>query len=196
MTAPLQTLQSLVDAAIFICGKEFDNTDVISESLAPFVIYEVCRRYASDPKRRPLTLATHTLSVTDGVATLPAQVLTEYLEFGVMAEVADPTFTKRWRYVSWLDFTRPLEDALGYFSVNTDMGSSVDSFIYITEPDTSYMPGSGFTGVVTLTTPTAVTVPTDANNDLQAPQELQQDIVLGLARALKGKWLTAEQTAA
>lgn len=192
MTAPLQTLQSLVDAAVFICGREFDNKDVIAESLAPLVIYEVSRRYAADPKRRPLTLATHTLSVTDGVATLPPQVLTEYLEFGVLADSGDATFTKRWRYVSWLDFTRPMEDALGYFSVNTETGGGVDTFIHITEPDTTYTPGSGFTGSLTLTTPTAVTVPTAATNDLQAPQEIQQDIVLGLARALNGQWLTAE----
>lgn len=189
-----QTLAGLVSTAIWLSGKEFDNADARVESMVPFVFYEVSRRYAVDPKRRPLTLAIFSLSFTNGVATLPVAVLTEFLEFGVMANAGDATQTKKFRYVSWTEFTRPLDSTLGYFSVNTETNTSVNTKIYVTLPGAAYIPGAGLTGTLTLTTPAAVAVPTVESNPVLAPQEIQSDIILALGRALSGKWLTEETT--
>jgi hypothetical protein len=184
------TLQSLIDSACFIAGKEGINRDMVAQLLVPVVFQQVARRYAADELKRPYTLAVLPLTFTGGVAELPNAVIVETLKYGVLVNPLDDTQTKKYRFVSWLEFTRPLTPTslqLGYFSVNTEMTGGLDPLIYAVEPGSVYAPGAGLTGTMSLTTPVVPTLPTVATDPINAPQQLQQEFVAVLAQMIAGK---------
>ena len=148
--------------------------------LVPVVFQQVARRYAADKLLRPYTQAVLPLTVVSGVAELPNNVIVEALKFGTLANPADDTQTKKYTYIaSWADFSRPLTPVtlqLGYFTVVTQMTGDFESDLYVVEPGSVYAPGAGFSGNMILTTPVVPLVPVNANDPVNAPQQLQQEI--------------------
>ncbi len=189
----LNTKQSLVDTAVLLSGKEGVNLGVISELLVPIAFQRVGRKYATDDGLRPYSMAILPLTVVNGVATLPDAVVIECLKHGVLRNALDETQTQKYFFIKdWDEFTRPLTPVslqLGTFTVHTTMLADTESNIYAVEPGATYDPTSGFTGNMTLTTPVVPSVPASATGAVEAPLEMQQDIVVELARMIRGSWL-------
>ena len=194
----LQLKSSLVNTAVLLSGKEGVNLGVISELLLPIAFQRVGRKYAMDDALRPYSMAILTVAFTNGVADLPDEVLVECLNHGVLRNALDETQTQKYFYIkNWDDFTRPLTPVslqLGYFTVLTEMTSNTDSNIYVVEPGATYDPTAGFTGNMTLTTPIVPSVPSDPSDSVQAPLEMQQDIIVELSNLIRGSWLAGAGT--
>lgn len=63
----------------------------------------------------------HTLSVTDGSATLPDGVLTEFLDSSTLYSGDDPTIAELSSYAPrWSSFQRPVHDQLHYYTHKED----------------------------------------------------------------------------
>ncbi len=198
MAPALMTFKSLVNAACIIAGKDGLNADAVSEYLVQLVFLQVARKYAENDAKRALTLAVVPLTFTNGAADLGDQVLTDYLKYGVLRNALDETQTQKYVYVSWQEFTRPLTPVslqLGTFSCHSTMDSDTVETISVVEPGETYDPTAGFTGNMTLTTPVAPTVPAADTDPINCPQEMQQDLLIGVARALTGQWMQPEVAA-
>lgn len=162
---------------------------MVAELLVPLVLKQVGLQWAMDDTKRPYTLAILPLTVTSGVAPLSDQVIIEALRYGVLANSLDDTQTQKFYFInSWADFTRPLTPVslqLGYFTVVTQMTADTSTDLYIVEPGQTYAPGAGFTGNMELTTPIFPTMPAAASDPVNAPLEMQQDIVTAVAKLIK-----------
>lgn len=183
------TLQSLVDSAIFLAGEQGVNKDVVADILVPRVVYYVYEEAAKDEHKRRSILANSTLALVNGSVALPATVLIRCLKYAALADPADATVAKKMRWVKdWAEFIRPLDNTLGYFTV---LGST----FYMARPGTSYTPGAGMTGNMTLTT---VQVPDisawAAATSLSFPGEIEDEILLALAQAIRDEWLNLYPT--
>lgn len=189
----LQTLESIVNTAVLLSGKEGVNLGVISELLVPIAFQRVGRKYGTDDALRPYSMAVMTIGFINGVGSLPDQVLVECLNHGVLRNALDETQTQKYFYIkNWDEFTRPLTPIslqLGSFAVNTEMPSDTDSSIYVVEPGATYDPTAGFTGNLSLVTPVVPSVPAGPTDPINAPLEMQSDIILELARMIRGSWL-------
>jgi len=178
------TLQSLLDQGCFLAGDEGLNKDVIAETLIPRVIYFTIDSAASDPTRRGLVMVTSTVGLVNGNAALPTTALVHHLQFASVADPLDSTVAKKMRFAnSWPEFIRPLDSTLGYFLAVQSSGANQ---FYYTQPGTAYSPSSGYTGNITLTTPQIPTLPATASTAITVNGEIEQDLVLNVAKAIKG----------
>lgn len=183
------TLQSLVDRAVNIAlaGRDITalslNVEDIAEDLAPTVFYGIARRAASDPRRKGLVENTLTVALTNGVGTLTAVPLIEFMDDSTVSDPADATMSKKMRYIrQWRDFIRPLDSTLGYFIVKN--GTEFN----MTRPGSAYTPGSGMTGNVSLTAPCVPQIPTLATDTIVIAPGLEEEAVLALAEAITGQY--------
>lgn len=176
------TLQAFIDEAIFLAGAQGINKDVVAETLVPRVVYWVVEQAAQDENRRQLTMVSSTVALTNGVGAVPATALISCIKYAALADPLVTTTAKKMRYIrDWNEFIRPLDSTLGYFTV---VQSSYANSLNVTMPGSSYTPGSGYTGNVTLTTPTIPAIPAAAGSTLTVNQELEQEFVKTLAAAL------------
>lgn len=192
----MYTLQSLIDGAIFLSGAQGVNKDVVAETLVAPVIYWCTLQAALDPHRRQMTMVSSTIALTNGVGALPTTVLVQCMKYAALADPATATTAKKMRFVqNWNEFIRPLDSTLGYFTV---IESTYANTLYVTLPGSSYTPGSGYTGNVTLTTPTTPTLPAAAGTTITANNELQYEFLKTLAAAIADpmNWMNSVKEAA
>lgn len=152
---------------------------VRAEALIISAFRSLADRVASDPNQRHTLIRPITISLTNGVGTVPDTVLLEYLCSATLTNPAD--LAEDYAYVPYMDDYRETSDRrLGYFH---NQGST----LYVTQPAVLFAAGSGLTGNVDLTTSTMPVAPTLATDPIaNLPAELEDDLVSILAGMLKG----------
>lgn len=181
------TLQALVDTACLLAGPAGLKRGADAELLVPHILTWVGQRAAADPMRRALVMETHTLTLVNGEAPLPANVLVKYMDSAAVVDPADPDLARQLRWIpDWREFIRPLEDSLGYFTVvdGLFLTKPVRMF-HLTLPGQVYTPGVGMSGNIELTAPSH---PTIVGDKLTAASEIEQEVIAALVAALKGGW--------
>ena len=183
------TLQSWIARSVemALIGVESESSyiqtaEMLAEVLAPQVAQAVVRDAAGDPNRFQQTLQTVTLSFTDGVATLPSNVLTEYFSISYINDEADNDAAL---YTSWVktfvDF-RNRDTTLGAYT------ESPEGSLYYAPYGTSWEPGGAdnFGGDLDLTIPCSITIPTNPATTIDVVAELEDALITTLASAIRG----------
>lgn len=174
------SVQVLVDTACLLAGPRGIKQGHTAELLVPRVLVWVAQRAAAHPQRRVLVMTTFPISLIDGEAELPPEVLVEYMDHSSVADTIDPDFARKMRWQpSWAEFIRPLEPTLGSYTVK-------EGTFVLVPPGQSYTPGSGIAGDVELTTPAMPSI--SAGVITTTSPEIEQEIILALTAALRGDW--------
>jgi hypothetical protein len=159
------------------------DAEGLAEVMAPAVLHEVSKHAARNERLRSLLTSTFTLSITNGLVTLEAAVLTEYLCESTLADNADTA--KRYSHIlNWGDFIRPrspVDKKLGWYSIQT--GTTMG----VIEPSTNFTPGSGLTASRTFTCPRAMVRPATADTAIDGPDEIIDDGINLLSEMIRGK---------
>lgn len=160
-----------------------DGTTIL-ESLVPSIFQAVAESYASNPRKLSLLRRTHTLAVSNGVATLPDEALTSCLWNSSIADPDDLTVAQAQSFVQeWIDFIAPRDNWQIQLNTFTVKG---DTDFHFLEANADYDPSSGLTGDLELTIPSVPAIPAAATDTVDAPSEVTSDIVEALANALRG----------
>ncbi len=175
---------------------QWENIDTqgIAEALMQSVFQQVGEEAAGDDRKRSLLKKDVTLTFTNGSATVPDYVLTAYMEDATFMDTSD--LTKQYQWVrEFSDFVNPsLQNApwsnYGYFNVPNR------TTIAQLEPGTAYDPTSGLTGTRHLNIPCVPYRPATADDYLDVPDEILNDIYDIGSEALRGQVmkLAAQQT--
>lgn len=178
------TYAQLLDLAVeqFLAGtgeQAEGDIEVRAEALASTAMRSLAMGVAADPEKRHTLIRNVTIALTNGVGTIPDTVLLDYLCSATLSNPSD--VTEDYAYVPyWDDYRETSDRRLGYF---TNRGSALD----VTQPSVAYTAGSGLTGNVDLSTPTAPVPPAAATDPItNLPAELEPDLISLLARLLKG----------
>jgi hypothetical protein len=159
------------------------DAEGIAQIMAPQVFAEIGSRAARDEKLRSILTSPFTVAFVNGLATLGDTVLTAYLCESTLIDVAD--VTKRYSFIqNWGDFVRPrsaIDQRFGWFAMQG--GTQVA----VLEPNASYAVGTGVTGNRNLTAPRIPGVPATAATELDAPSEIEDDLINALAEMVRGK---------
>lgn len=178
------SLQRLIDSAALLAGVEAKDTEL--SILVPRVLYRVTDKFGADEASRHVVTQTQLLTLNNGTVTLPSNVMVKYLQFAAVEDGASPpdlTFAKKMRWArSWQEFTRPLDNSLGYFIAR---GVSGNAALFLVEPGGTYSPISGASRDILLTTVCMPASPTLPASQLLSPPEFEAEAVLVLADALK-----------
>ena len=162
---------------------KFMDAEGVAQIMAPQVFEEIGKRAARDEKLRSILMSPFTVAFTNGLATLGDSVLTAYLCESTLIDTAD--LTKRYSFIpNWGDFIRPrssIDKRLGWFSMQGGVSLAV------IEPNANYAVGAGITANRNLTVPRVPTVPATADTELDAPSEIEEDLINSLAEMIRGK---------
>lgn len=181
------TFQEFIDAAIFQSGLQ--NVDAQAEALVPTVFQNVATAYANDPERRNLLRRTHTLTLTNGVADLPAEALSAGKAGATISHATDTSVAQNAAMVSyWNDFVAPRSGLLlqiPQWFIDDDDGL-LNQFYYL-EADEEYDPASGYTGSLVIRIASVPEIPATAGATLNAPSEVISDLINALALELRNQ---------
>lgn len=161
------------------------DTQGIAETLMPTVFQRIGEMAAGDERKRSLLKRTVSLSFTNGSATLPDYVLTQYMEDATYTDNDD--LTKRYSWVrEFSDFIDPsLQNApwsnYGYFNVSN--GVTIRQI----EAGTPYSPTTGITDTRSLNIPCLPFRPATAATDVDVPDEVLSDIFAIGSELLRGE---------
>lgn len=182
------TLKSLVSRAVemALVGVEdqssyIQTAEMLAETLVPQVAQATVRDAAGDPFRFQQTLKTLTLSFTDGAATVPSTMFTEYLS---QSTISDPADDNAALYTSWCknwqDFLNR-DTTLGAYTMRTA------STLYYAPYGTEWTPGGAdnFGGDLEVTVPCNVTIPTNPTEEIDISSELEDQLIVDLASSIR-----------
>lgn len=156
------------------------NTQSVIESIMPSVLQDITQKYArGDSNQQSLLRQTHTITLTNGVGTIPAEVLTTLVWGSNVYVDDDPTVGPLMSYTPWISFINPADDRLGYYSIRGN-----DEF-YWADPGESY-PDLTRDGQVSLTIATVLSIPADPDTETGFPSEAESDIIDLAANWLRG----------
>lgn len=159
------------------------DAEGIAEVMLPAVFHKIATRCARDEKLRSILSSPFTVSFTNGIATLADTVLTAYLCESTLRDTTNRT--KRYSHIlNWGDFVRPrsaIDKRFGWYSVQGGVT------LAIIEPNADYTDGAGLTGNRNLTCPRVPAVPASAATEVDAPEEIVNDITSILAEMIRGK---------
>jgi hypothetical protein len=163
------------------------NSQSVIEAMMPSMLQEITLRYArSDSDKQSLLRQTHAITLTNGVGTIPANVLTTCI-WGSTVDVADePEITQAMSYTPWNSFISPssLDDLMGRYSIRGDHE------LYWADPGEVY-PDLTRDGEVSLTIATTLAIPAAATDQTGWPAEAESDVI-----DLGANWLRGEKIAA
>lgn len=172
--------------ALALAGEDMLTTSVldpedIAETYAHHVMYEVCEEFAADPNLSSLVTESLTVALTNGIGTLPEKALVRFLSKAVVSDPADATLARKMRYLPWEAFIRQNTSNAnrGYFSVN-----ALNQFALI-RPSAAYTPGTGMTGNITLTIPTAPDMPANETATITVTRQVEEALVRRLAEKIR-----------
>lgn len=157
------------------------DTAWIGEDFVSSVFQKVGAECAKNERKRSLLRRVKTITFVTGSATLTDDVLTEYKEDSVLYDGTD--LTKEYSLVrEWSDFIQPRTG----FSLWQGSYSFNGVAISAVEPNVNYSPLTGISGDRTLVIPCVPVIPASASSVVVVPPEIENDIVEGLALALRG----------
>lgn len=160
------------------------DTQGIAETLMPTVFQKIGEMAAGNERKRSLLKRSVSLSFTNGSATLPDYILTQYMEDATYTDSDDLTKTYSW-VREFSDFIDPsLRNApwsnLGYFNVSNRVA------IVQTEAGVLYSPTTGITDTRTLNIPCVPVRPATVATDVDVPDEVLSDIFAIGSEMLRG----------
>ncbi len=179
---PTYTLAEILDRAEQIAagvggdpqGSPVVDNGLTAEALLPHVWQIVTERSAKDPKRQHLFRQTRTLAFTNGEAPLPDDALSEALP---LLSFDDPEIGPLMSWIPYMfDFQRPLRTMLGSYTIN-ESGK-----LLIRRPGEDYDPQGGFSGNLDV----SLIITPGLTDPVTVPQEVIDDVVAGVAGALRG----------
>jgi hypothetical protein len=150
------------------------------EALVQSVFQQVAKDCADDPQRQSLLRRTFTVTLTNGVGTLPDQILTACITGSTVDVGSDPTIGPLMSFTPWVSFLGPSDNRLGYYSVRGDHE------FYWVDPGDTFTPGNGRTGDINYTGPSVSDIPAASTDPVEVPGEIFSDLVQALATAVKG----------
>lgn len=161
------------------------NTQSVIESIMPSVLQEVTLKYArGDSNQQSLLRQTHTITLTNGVGTIPDEVLTTCVWGSSVYIDAEPTIGPLMTYAPWISFINPADDRLGYYSIRGN------DELYWADPGESY-PSLTRDGEVLLTIATVLSIPASADTETGWPSEAESDVIDRAAEYLRGAKIAA-----
>jgi len=164
---------------------KFMDAEGIAEVMLPSVFHEIGTRAARDERLRSVLSSPFTVSFANGIATLGDTVMTEYLCESTLIDTGD--LRKRYSFIqNWGDFVRPrspIDQKLGWYSMQ---GGTT---IAVVEPNADYAVGAGITASRNLTCPRVPSIPANKSLEVDAPEEIVDDIINVLAEMIRGKAL-------
>lgn len=153
----------------------------MGEDFVSSIFQQVGVKCARDEHKRSLLRKSKTVVFANGVATLADDVLTEYKEDSALYDPTD--FTKEYSLIrEWNDFVQPRAGYalwLGSYSLNGVTISAV-------EPNANYDPSAGISASRTLVIPCVPVIPASASDPVVVIAEIENELVEGLAIALRG----------
>lgn len=156
--------------------------EVAANAALAQVFHDAAANFSSSGKSLPRL--TKTLTFTNGAATLSDDVLTGSMEAADLYDPDDPA--KVYAFVpAWEDFIRVYDTRIGYFTVR---GGHT---IYVIEPGSRYVQGSGLSDTLTLVVAGVPAVPATASTAIDAPVEFQLAALDLLVERLKGATVDA-----
>lgn len=182
------TYQAMIEAALSqaCAGTDFmanpiTDTSWIAEDFVTSIFQQVGVECATDEHKRSLLRKSKVVTFTNGAATLPDDVLTQYKEDSTLYDLSD--LTKEYSLVrEWGDFIQPRTGWMlwqGAYSMN---GVSIS----VVEPNANYDPTTGLNANLTLVIPCVPTIPASASSVVDVIGEIENDLIVGLAAALRG----------
>lgn len=146
------------------------------EPLLPVVFGQLSAELASKSSTRHLLRRTKDLTVTNGVAPVTDDMLTEYIREATLFDPAD--FSKIYSLADWDVLVRGgLDSRIGHFAMS-------EGNITVVEPGSEYDPATSFDIALKLTIPCALAVPA-IGVDIGEPAEVTDMLIARLAAALK-----------
>lgn len=164
------------------------DTVAIAEAMVPAIFDEVGRVAAGDYRKRSLLRRNKALTVVNGAAVIPDDMMAEYLCDATLIDPAD--LTKRYAWVQeFRDFIDDgLDPRLGYFHSPVEMTFSQR------EPQTPYTIGSGFTGTMTINIPCVPVIPALSTDPVIVAPDIATDIINLGAEMLRSAFAKAAAT--
>lgn len=155
------------------------DAEGLAEPMAANVIADLAEQYVANGRDSLLPRKVKSLVFINGVATLTTDVIESLLD---CSELRDPANnTRDYSYISeWGEFVRVYDQRIGYYTV-PNYGS-----MRLVQVGSVYNPTSGPTASLSLTTPCYWDIPTDPDQDLAVPEEVETDLIAKLAEALRG----------
>lgn len=161
------------------------DTQGIAETLMPTVFQKIGEMAAGDERKRSLLKRTVSLSFTNGSATIPDYVLTQYLEDATYTDNDDLTKKYSWvrEFSDFIDSSlqNPPWSNLGYYNVTG--GVTIRQI----EAGVPYNPSSGITDTRSLNIPCVPVRPATAATDVDIPDEILSDIFAIGSELLRGE---------
>lgn len=157
------------------------DMEMTAEALVPTVFQNVALAVAANPDKQSLLRRTHTINLTVGIGTLPAEVLTQCLTGATIIDPDDNTIAQDMSFIpQWYDFleAKAYEPRLGYWNVKGD-----DELHYVRPLDTTETK----TGNVDITVASVPAIPATAGTALAVPDEILSDLQAALANAIRAK---------
>jgi len=190
------TYQEVCDRALFQAQRGGEaaelanlNTQSVIEAMMPSVLQDVALSYARNDEGRSLLRRTHTIALTIGVGTVPAEALTQ-CKWG--ASISDPVDTAVAQLQSlvpyWTDFVQPrsgLDLQTAWWTIRGD-----SDFHYL-EIGEDYDPADGFTGDIELSIASVPAIPVAAGDEAAWPSEIVTDCIDLLSERLRGAKIAA-----
>lgn len=165
------------------------DTSWIAEDFVSTVFQRVGVECAKDERKRSLLRKLKTVTFSNGLATLTDDVLTAYKEDSTLYDPSD--LTKEYSLVrEWGDFIQPRTSWMlwqGIYSLN---GVTIS----VVEPNENYNPLAGLSSDLVLGIPCVPVIPASASSPVVAIAEIENDLINGLAIALRGAIQTKEKT--
>lgn len=164
------------------------NTESVIEAMMPSVLAEIAIRYAGNPDTQSLLRQTHTITLTNGVGTLPDDVLTGCLAGGALIDPNDADVAQDLTFVpQYFDFieAKSFEPRLGYWNVK---GDTALHYVTPTATQDEYNTFDGDVEYIGATTPT---IPALATSQTGWPAEIETDVI-----NLASEWLRGMKIAA
>lgn len=181
------TWQELIDRAVDQASVGLDpnlspliDLGMLAENLAPDVLQTVAEEAAQNSETRADLLSSQSISFTNGIGTVPNNVLIDYMADATLSDTSD--YSKRYSYRPWHNFVNSGGDRrLGRFS-------SLGTSLYVVEPAASYTSGSGITASRTLTAPTVPAIPTLATDTITMPEVMTSNVIRELGLRIRGEY--------
>lgn len=157
-----------------------DDAEVLVQSLLRTVFRKVDRDCAADPRKRSLLRREKTIALTNGVGTLPEEVITRFMDESSVRVVDDESnIGGQMSYLqNWIDLTQTKDTRCGYYAIRGQRE------LWWVDPGSTFSFTTGRNSQIGIFVPCYTTIPADADSDIDADPEWSDAALLELTQAL------------
>jgi hypothetical protein len=155
------------------------NAEIIAQTLFPEVSQSVSESAAADEYKRSLLRREKSLTLVAGEATLPDDVL---LNFIADAELINSNnISQRYAWRDYPDFVKRGDRRIGIFTLQAG------TTFQVIAPNVGFSIPLTTTGSYLLTTPCSVEIPAVYTDPVDAPSQIISDLTEALSNAIRGE---------